>query len=280
MSERGRGIGLSLTLSPCVIVVAIVVYGLAVDFKPGTNFGSVLGIGLIAGAASFVVGALLGFLFGLPRTLQQPGSAALLQTNTNLEQISDWLTKILVGIGLVQLGKIGKGINGLAGAVAPGLGGQAGAKQFALGLLVYSGVDGFLVGYMWTRTVVTNRLLEIEAKLAKAQAADTILSSPPPASPPPVPPSPAELAKAAEAVLSSPLPPPPPPPPPSPGDDEPVEPPAPDSQPSHEPPPAGEPPAGESPGPDGEPPAGESPGPDSQPSQEPPPPGDDQPQEP
>jgi len=45
----------------------------------------------------------------VPRSLQevpsangQPGYSG----NTNLEQISDWLTKILVGVGLTQLREI------------------------------------------------------------------------------------------------------------------------------------------------------------------------------
>ena len=72
-------------------------------------------------AAAFSVGGLLGFLFGIPRTLQQesppptpPASAGAApasvnssdyrqNVNTNLEQISHWLTKILVGVGLTQL---------------------------------------------------------------------------------------------------------------------------------------------------------------------------------
>jgi hypothetical protein len=78
-------------------------------------------------AVATSVGVLLGFLFGIPRTLQQelppssspPAPAASPQSpervftganwsyqqtvNTNLEQISDWLTKILVGVGFTQL---------------------------------------------------------------------------------------------------------------------------------------------------------------------------------
>ena len=80
-------------------------------------------------------GGFVGFLFGIPRVLQdgQSGSAGphpgvrpeaptnlrlpsgasasspsagsgfRINVNTNLEQISDWLTKIIVGLGLVEL---------------------------------------------------------------------------------------------------------------------------------------------------------------------------------
>ena len=68
---------------------------------------SALGVGLGVAAAATAVGAFLGFLFGIPRTLQGnttpgPDEIADYRPNTNLEQISDWLTKILVGVGLVK----------------------------------------------------------------------------------------------------------------------------------------------------------------------------------
>lgn len=67
----------------------------------------------VAGVA-LATGGMAGFLFGIPRSAQEPqGSAGLpleqaseYKVNTNLEQISDWLTKIIVGIGLTQLGTV------------------------------------------------------------------------------------------------------------------------------------------------------------------------------
>src|SRR5579864_3778310 len=68
---------------------------------------SIIGNSVLFAGGAFFIGALLGFLFGIPRTLQ--GEAANKETesdnknnisykvNTNLEQISDWLTKVLVG---------------------------------------------------------------------------------------------------------------------------------------------------------------------------------------
>jgi len=70
---------------------------------------------LLVGAASISVGSLLGFLFGMPRAMVAPSTseetdAAAPMTyrpSTNLEQVSDWLTKILIGVGLVELRQIG-----------------------------------------------------------------------------------------------------------------------------------------------------------------------------
>jgi len=75
--------------------------------------------------ACFTTGAAAGFLFGIPKIFQGKASrpeedgeekaededqdddaSYRQQVNTNLTEISDWLTKIIVGLGLVQLGKV------------------------------------------------------------------------------------------------------------------------------------------------------------------------------
>ncbi|MFO0126287.1 MAG: hypothetical protein ACK54J_03520, partial [Pseudanabaena sp.] len=74
-------------------------------YKGISTFGI---IGAVSGA-SFVLGFLIGFLFGVPRTVESndptltKNSQTRVHANTNLEQISDWLTKILVGVGLTQI---------------------------------------------------------------------------------------------------------------------------------------------------------------------------------
>ena len=103
------------------------------------EFLSIFGVGLFIAGASLLFGALLGFLFGIPRTLQQDKpekkppnggdgnkeqeeNGTSYRANTNLEQISDWLTKILVGIGLTQIGKLPALLQKYAKICAPGLG--------------------------------------------------------------------------------------------------------------------------------------------------------------
>jgi hypothetical protein len=93
-------------LSPLVGCGAVLLFSLTGGFAGGANFQSVLGVGLMVVAASTLVGAIVGFLFGLSRTVERPGAPAFMTSSTNLEQISDWLTKILVALGLVQLGKL------------------------------------------------------------------------------------------------------------------------------------------------------------------------------
>lgn len=191
-----------IVASPLIALLAAVIYAGAEVLTPksGATFWSVLALCLATAAASLIVGALIGFLFGFPRTPEKSGPTGLLTTNTNLDQISDWLTKILVGLGLVQFGKIVHGINGLATSLAPGLGEGAGAQPFAVGLLVYAAVDGFLIGYLWARTVASSLFLGAAQELAdslikgqvtlEAKLQDEVLRTPLPTAPPALPPPP------------------------------------------------------------------------------------------
>jgi hypothetical protein len=127
-----------------------------------TASGAVL---LAAASASF--GALMGFLFGIPRSLQgeapvvsESGAGSAdsaggqrlshtgLRVNTNLEQISDWLTKILVGVGLTQLQVLWPNLMGIAKDVSGPLGNS---QPLALFTLVNFSIWGFFAAYLVTR---------------------------------------------------------------------------------------------------------------------------------
>ncbi|HXE10483.1 MAG TPA: hypothetical protein VN633_00080 [Bryobacteraceae bacterium] len=115
--------------------------------------------------ACYASGSLAGFLFGIPRVLQgQPtnskaslvpetranfSAAYQLLINTNLDDISDWLTKIVVGIGLVELRKLPELLYNLAAVIA----GDKGKADipFILAVILYFCVIGFMSGYLTTR---------------------------------------------------------------------------------------------------------------------------------
>ena len=131
----------------------------------------IIGAGLLIATASFMVGTLLGFVFAIPRALQgqrsetptdQPRSTPDYQVNTNLEQISDWLTKILVGVGLVQLAKVPDYARKLGRSLAPCLGDAPCSAAIAVTLVVAFLVFGFLTGYLVTRLYVTGALKRAE----------------------------------------------------------------------------------------------------------------------
>jgi hypothetical protein len=181
-----------LLASPALPLLPIIIYAGSADIGTANSW-SVFAIGAAAAVAAIAVGGILGFLFALPRTLEQDSGSRLLATNSNLDQVSDWLTKILVGLGLIELGRIGAGVGDLGDSMAVALGGGAGAKAFALSIVIYCAIDGFLLGYLWTRIVVSRELKEAAENLAKVTELNEALVKPL-APLPPSPPSPTELA--------------------------------------------------------------------------------------
>lgn len=105
------------------------------------------------------IGALLGFLFAVPRVNPAVKASSALVTNTNIEQVSDWLTKILIGVGLINLKQIGVFIDELSSDLASSLGtGTAPVgKPFALSLIVYFFVVGLIQGYLLTRLFLSRQ---------------------------------------------------------------------------------------------------------------------------
>lgn len=175
--------GLILVIAIAVGGLGLVVYALA-SARHEENFGAGLGaiahsfgVGLMIAGAAFFIGTLAGFLFGIPRS-QQPdarseqGAAdasddntanrAGLQVNTNLEQISDWLTKILVGVGLTQLNTLPEKLADLSAFLGAAFGTGDNHEAFAISLATFYGVTGFLFGYLATRLFLQRDFLEAD----------------------------------------------------------------------------------------------------------------------
>lgn len=146
--------------------------------------------------ATVLVGGLAGFLFGLPRfqyasgtapavvppvTATPPapattGSAPVTPTrtgeytpSTNLDEIANWLTKIIIGATLVQIKDIGRVISDISGFVvapcAPGC--TQFGHPFVASLIVLAFVAGFLFGYLWTRLHYGGIAAEADATIFK-----------------------------------------------------------------------------------------------------------------
>jgi hypothetical protein len=133
------------------------------------QFWAILGTSLLMAGAFLLAGALLGFLFGIPRTLQDQQQIEMQGTrfsqNTNLEQISDWLTKILVGVGLTQLNQVPEALRTYSSEAAIYLGDYPTSPAFALFVLIFYVICGFFIGYLWTRIYLPKafRLAELAA---------------------------------------------------------------------------------------------------------------------
>jgi tetratricopeptide (TPR) repeat protein len=165
--------------------IALFIAGLAAWSEAGWGTGfRVLALGLLFAAACTVSGWLLGLLFGIPLSLARPqsgpaaaagaagapaaapgGAAPSLpptsRANTNLEDISDWLTKTIVGVGLTQLFYIPHYLWDKAAKLnANGFGWDSHGQLLALALFLYFAPGGFWLGYVGTRTLLT-RLFDI-----------------------------------------------------------------------------------------------------------------------
>ncbi|MFJ9119784.1 hypothetical protein ACIRJO_30115 [Streptomyces sp. NPDC102394] len=133
---------------------------------------SVLGSGLLITGAVAVGGAALGFLFGVPHTLaaqSDPDGAEVRPrpayvANTNLEQVSDWLTKLLIGAGLTQLGALSGWFRRLCRTLAPAFGDRPDSAVFAGALVAEFFVLGFLGGWLSTRLLLASALSEADRR--------------------------------------------------------------------------------------------------------------------
>lgn len=125
--EEGKGKSIFfITLILVIGVVIILIYSIA----HGTDkFLSILSISAIIALTSAIVGAFIGFIFGIPRTPAAKDSENI-GANTNLEEISDWITKIIVGVSLVQLNQLSDGIYKIGNTLSQGMGGQPSSFVF------------------------------------------------------------------------------------------------------------------------------------------------------
>jgi len=143
------------------------------------DLGGIFGGLMLVGSGAWLFGTLIGFLFGVPRLRastnpsQQTSASGGFIPNTNLEQISDWLTKIIVGASLVQLKEISSGIYALSKTISEGTGGAV-PTGVCGGLLVYFACAGFLWGYLWCSLRIfkeVSALTSREAKLSEQEGA-------------------------------------------------------------------------------------------------------------
>jgi hypothetical protein len=122
---------------------------------------------LLAGASLFL-GVLVGFIFGIPKTSKPSSDSSpplkaetnvAYSLNTNLEDISDWLTKMLIGVGLVQLTAIPGYISRIAAYWESSIGKNFPSAYIAA-LIVFFSSAGFLIGYLWTRLALIGDFIE------------------------------------------------------------------------------------------------------------------------
>lgn len=137
---------------------------------------AVLGSALLFASCAATAGGTLGFLFGVPRVLSSSAAAdaslaaapaarrPAYLANTNLEQVSDWLTKLLIGAGLTQLGSLYTYLRRLSDRLAPSFGGRRDSGLIGTALVVEFVVLGFLVGWLLTRLLLASALFQADLR--------------------------------------------------------------------------------------------------------------------
>src|ERR1700685_1470600 len=113
--------------------------------------------GALVAGAFFIGGVVLGRISGLlPAGYSQGHSSnSTSQPPTNLEEIADWLTKLFLGAGLVELTRLQGPIKQLAVFMAHGEDAprnkDPGSPAIALAIMGFFSANGLLYGYLWTR---------------------------------------------------------------------------------------------------------------------------------
>jgi hypothetical protein len=147
---------------------------------------SIVGVGLFLAGAATAAGSMLGFLFGVPRAspgrdpdgIPNSGDEPAYIPNTNLETISDWLTKVIVGVGLVQVREVVAWIDQVGRVAGSAMGDTEFMRVIATALLVHNLLmgffQGFLVAYIYLPKVFAAARQSAESSTPKTPLSSTV----------------------------------------------------------------------------------------------------------
>ncbi|ESU28708.1 hypothetical protein FLJC2902T_12990 [Flavobacterium limnosediminis JC2902] len=103
--------GIIVTILTITIIISIML-----SFITKNSIAGIITFIMVAGAC-FACGGAIGFLFGLPKSNGKSNNVSNgknetdihhndFEDNTNLQEVSDWLTKIIVGLSLIKINTI------------------------------------------------------------------------------------------------------------------------------------------------------------------------------
>ena len=162
--EAETSITLTLYMGLFLGMVAVIGYPITIP-----EIGSrILFIGLLLALSSFISSFFTGTLFGMPKRNNVKDSDYSL--NNSLVEISDWLTKIIVGLGLVNLKEIpgylmslGEYVSVTAKYDTPFL------NIYTIGIVIYFGFLGLYIGYNYMRLVLSNKYKNADDNLIRKE---------------------------------------------------------------------------------------------------------------
>lgn len=129
------------------------------------NWFTILSTSIVISIASFLVGVLLGFIFGFPHNENE-------RHNKSFKDVTEWLTKIIIGLGLVELKKLYHLFNVDVLALSNSL--KLGIDLSVLfgALIIGYAIMGFLIGYCVTITEILKLIVRAnqEAEEMRAKA--------------------------------------------------------------------------------------------------------------
>ena len=165
-------------------IIFIIFFGLIAIYEYTNYIDTNYSVVVIWAIAYFFLGGLFGCVLGVPKGVSKPQIEApknppilvsnqpqaieqtsqLIPTakitynkqNTNLTDISDWLTKIIIGAGLVQLNKIPGFVMKVAGRMAQGihLAAIGSSQMLCAGIIIYYTCFGLIAGYFVMRSIL------------------------------------------------------------------------------------------------------------------------------
>lgn len=155
---------LVISLFICFCIIALYSYSVS------SNSCGVFATLFMVASSSYAVGNILGFLFGIPKTVQSQTDSASIkkdttyQVNTSLEQISDWLTKMIIGAGLVEMKDIVRVLEDISANIASDIGNTK-SQSIIIASIICFMILGFFVTYLSTRLYIANALAAANAEL-------------------------------------------------------------------------------------------------------------------
>ncbi|MBS1535276.1 MAG: hypothetical protein JST78_09375 [Bacteroidetes bacterium] len=145
---------------------------------------------LLWSLAYMVMGSLSGFIFSVPKIISASGTTSTnnpngtevsgkvqkIQENTNLTEISDWLTKIIIGAGLVEIKEAPKFILHIARVMGQGIRKVPLADHqmnssniidsvtiMCAAIILYFLIWGFISGYLVMKLILTEQFATTQA---------------------------------------------------------------------------------------------------------------------